>query len=319
MRQALLLREYKATQADRMSLRNVVLAASAALLYAGCYAAIKMGLKYAPPFRFAAMRALIGGAAILFILVATGRSLVPARRLWLTTAVLAVVGPATGFAAMFTSPLHTGAGLASIVGNMGPLLIIVLAAIFLGEPMTSGKIVACALSLAGLTLIALPRVASATSWHAPALALPLLAAMSGAGESVIVKRARLGVDVLAVAGWQFLLAAPVLFVLSQRIEPDRAILWTPSFVTLLVFLAAGATAGATALWYWLVQREEVSRLSQVLFLVPIAGLGLAAALFGERISPRQAAGVLLVLVGIGTAGFLRTRIKQDLDRLPATP
>lgn len=302
-----------------MSSRHVVLAASAALLYAGCYAAIKTGLAYAPPFRFAAMRALIGGAAILFILAATGRSLIPARRLWLATAVLAVVGPSAGFAAMFTSPLHTGAGLASVIGNTGPLLIIVLAAIFLGERVTGGKIVACVLSLAGLTFIAVPSGVSAAPWHAPAIALPLIAALSGAGESVIVKRARPGADVLAVAGWQFLLAAPVLFVLSQWLESDRVILGTPSFVALLAFLAAGATAGATSLWYWLVQREEVSRLSLVLFLVPIAGLGLGFLLFGERISPTQSAGVLLVLVGISTAAFLRTRIEPDVDRLPVTP
>lgn len=305
-----------------MSPRHVTLAAATAVLYAGCYAAIKTGLAYAPPFLFAAMRALIGGVLVLFVGAASGRSIVPARRLWLTISVLAIVGPVAGFAAMFNSPLHTGAGLASVVGNSGPLVIIVLAAIFLGEPMTGGKVTAALLGLAGLTLIAVPKSASAAPWHFTAVALPLLAAMSGAGESLIVKRARPGADVLSVVGWQFLLAAPVLFLLSHWFEADRKVVWTPSFIAILLFLASGATALATSLWYWLVQREEVSRLSLVLFLVPVAGLVLGFWLFSERISFIQAIGVALVLSGVAAAIFLRARrTSPDLQSLlpPSLP
>ena len=302
-----------------MALRRVLLAAVAALMYAGCYAAIKAGLVYAPPVRFAAWRALVGGAALLIILAVTGRTLLPARRLWLPIVVLSLVGPVIGFAAMFTSPLHTGAGLASVVGNTGPLLIIVLAAVFLGERITRGKIAALVLGMAGVTLIAVPNASATGNWHAMALALPLVAALSGAAESVIVKFARPAADVISVAAWQFTLASFPLFVLSLWLEPERSIVWTRSFVLLLVFLAGGATAAATGLWYSLVQHEEVSRLSLVLFLVPVGGLALGSLFFGERISQIQAVGVLLVLTGIGAAAFLRARMAPDVTRAHMMP
>ena len=302
--------------ARRIPLPRLALAAVAALLYAGCYAAIKGGLVYAPPFRFAALRSLVGGLALIAFLVLTGGRLLPARRLWLPIALLAVIGPVIGFGAMFTSPLHTGAGLASVVGNTGPLLTIVLGAIFLGEQVTAGKTTALVFGMAGVTLLALPNAASIGSWHATALALPLVAALSGASESVVVKRVQPGADVLAVAAWQFVLAAPVLFGLSAWLEPQESIRWTRTFVLVLAFLAGGATATATGLWYWLVQREEVSRISLVLFLAPVAGLGLGAALFGERLAPIQAGGALLVLVGIAAVAVERTRGAPAAPREP---
>lgn len=286
--------------------RHVFLAAVAALLFAGCYSAIKAGLAYAPPFQFAALRSLIGGLALLALLVATGGPVIPARRLWPAIALLAVVGPVIGFGAMFSSPFHTGAGLASVVGNTGPLLIIVLAALFLGEPVTLGKVTALVFGIAGVVLIALPS-ASSTSWHVPALLLPLLAASSGATESLIVKRVRAGRDVIGVAAWQFLLASGPLFALSAWLEPRQGVTWTREFALLLGFLAGGSTAAATGVWYWLVQREEVSRLSLILFLVPVAGLGLGTVLFAEQIAPVQATGILLVFAGVAAAAVLRTR------------
>lgn len=290
----------------RMSAGHVMLALVAASLYAGCYAAIKAGLAYAPPMHFAAWRACLAGALLLAMLVATRQPLFPDRRLWPPTVTLALVGTVAGFSAMFASTRHTGVGLASVLGNTGPLLIIVLAAMFLGEPITRAKLIAVACGLAGVSFIALPGASSSLrTVDIAAIGLPLLAAASGAGESVIVKWARPGLDVLRVAAWQYFLGSLVLFLLAARLEPGASITWTRSFVLLLVLLGGGTTAAATGLWYWLVQREEVSRLSLVLFLVPVAGVALGITLFGERIATIQVAGILLILVGVAVAALTR--------------
>lgn len=291
--------------------RHLALAIFAALLYAGCYAAIKAGLAYAPPFGFAALRSFIGGLALLAVLGVGGQSMVPPRQLWIPTALLAVVGSVLGFSAMFNSPLHTGAGLASVLGNTGPLLVIVLAAIFLGERITPGKVTALVLATGGVGLIAMPSAGSSASWHPTALALPLLAASSRAAESVIVKGMQLGRCAVAVAAWQFLLASVALASLAAGIEPQSVTVWTMEFAMLLALLAGGSTAAATALWYWLIQREEVSRISLVLFLVPVAGLVLGTALFGERITSVQTAGIVLVFAGVAAAALLQNRRPAD--------
>lgn len=292
----------------RMSARHIMLAVFAAFLYASCYAAIKIGLVYAPPVHFAAWRAGVASTVLLAALGTTGRPLFPKRRLWLPTVLLALVGTVVGLSAMFASPRHTGVGLASVIGNTGPLLIIIFAALFLHEAMTRGKLVALVCGLAGVTLIALPTASSSLRAIDPtALLLPLLAAASGTAESVIVKLARPGPgpDVLRVAAWQYFLGSLVLFLLATWLEPGESITWTRSFVLLLALLGGGTTAAATAIWYWVIQREEVSRLSLVLFLVPVAGVALGIVLFDERITAIQGIGIVVVLIGVAVATLIR--------------
>ena len=286
-----------------MRARHVGLGVVAALLYASCFAAIKLGLVYAPPLRFAAWRAGLGGSLLLVLLLIRGQPLAPRRRLWPATIALAVVGPVIGFFAMFESPRYTAVALASVVGNTGPLLIIVLASLFLAEPLSLNKIAAVVLGLSGVATIAASGSGPLMATSLAALALPLLAAASGASESVIVRWARPGPGVVSVAAWQYLLASVALFLLSAWREPAEAIVWSRRFVLLLALLAGGATAAATGIWYWLVQREEVSRLSLTLFLVPVAGLGAGVVLFGERVGAAQLAGVLLILAGVVVASF----------------
>lgn len=286
-----------------MRRRHFALAVIAAALYATCYLGIKVGLAYAPPLHFGAWRATLGGGFLLAMHGARRGPLLPPRRLWMPTALLAVVGPILGFLAMFMSPRYTGAGLASVLGNMGPLWIIGFSGAFLAEPLSRRKLAALALAITGVTIVAVASGASPLSGSALGILLPLLASMSGAAESLIIKWARPEMDTLSVAAWQYLLAAAVLLALAALFEPREPIVWTRSFVVVLVILAGGATAAATGLWYWLVQRDEVSRLSLVLFLVPVAGLAAGRAFFDEQIAAGQAIGALVILAGVGVAGL----------------
>ncbi|MEA3244755.1 MAG: DMT family transporter, partial [Gemmatimonadota bacterium] len=259
---------------------HYALAATVAVTFAGCYSAIRIGGAFAPPLRFASLRAALAGTVLVALLGVRRARVVPPRRTWGAVLALALVGTVGGFGAMFLSQRYAGAGIASVLGNTGPVMVIALAALFLGERVTRTKAVALALGFAGVLLIALGGGAAGPP-SAAGIALPLVAAFGGASESVIVKRARVGDAVLSVAAWQFLAGAVALWGLSTLFESGAAVQWTPTFAGALLFLAVPGTAFGTALWYWLVQREDVGRLTLVLFLVPVAGLALAAALFGE--------------------------------------
>ena len=230
-------------------------------LYAFCYVAIKAGLPYAPPLRFAALRAVLAGVTVLAFVAATGQAILPPRRLLGGIFVVAAAGTTLGFGAMFLSPGRSGAGLASVLGNTTPLLAIVLAALVLKERVTRPKAVALAVGFAGAAIIAV-RGGAAAGWSGfGGTLIPLIAASAIATESVAVKRLGLGDAVLRVAGWQLLLGSVPLFAVSAWLEVDARIGWTPTFLGLLLFVAVPGTAVATSLWYWLVQGDEVGRLS----------------------------------------------------------
>ncbi len=137
-----------------------------------------------------------------------------------------------------------------------------------------------------------------------------MASVSATGERIIVKRALLGCDLLRVMAWQLIFGALPLFALSAMPETGYRLAWTGSSFWLLGFLALGGTALAAAVWYWLIQREEVGRLSLILILVPVAGRALGRLVFGECIVPIQAVRVFLILGGVATAAVAGTKTRR---------
>ncbi len=104
-----------------------------------CYPAIKTDLAIATPLQFTGERTLLGGLLLLFVLVLRQQPLWPQARLARWILPLGVMATTFIFGAMFASPAETGAGVASVLGNTQPLIISVLAALFLGEQIKLGE------------------------------------------------------------------------------------------------------------------------------------------------------------------------------------
>ena len=288
-------------------------------IYAVCFAAIKAGLPYAPPLRFAGLRALLGGAALLGLMAVLRRPLLPPRRSWPWIAAVALTATTISFGAMFLSPGRTGAGIASVLGNTQPVIVPVLAALFLGERMTRGKWAALVLGMAGVTLIALPALSGADAYGATGAALALAASGGLAVSNIIVKRMQPQIDVLALTGWQLVAGSLPLFATSVAFEGDVPVVWNATFVSLLLFLALIGTALATAVWYWLIRRDDLGRLTMFFFLVPVFGLGIAALVFGEGVSLLEGIGVSVTLTGIGAIALEGWRIQRTSSQSEPSP
>ena len=267
---------------------------------AACFVVIETGLAYAPPFLFAALRVFFGGFALLVLLAVLRRPLLPTSgsRIWLVA--LALSAATFSYGSMFVSQGLTSAGIASVVGNTQPLIVVVLAATFLGERMTWGKWLALLLGLSGVTLIASPAFATPDAYGLGGVLLALGSAGGLAVGSVLIKRMGPGPDLLAVSAWQLLLGSlPLLFAaaLWERGTPVR---WTVEFAGLLLILALAGTAFVVAAWYWLIREGDLGRLSMFFFLVPVFGLVLASLFSGEQVVSIQWLGLVLVVGGLAT-------------------
>lgn len=293
----------------------IVLAVMA--IYSVCFVAIKAGLAFAPPLLFGGLRALIAGLALLVLMRVRRQPLLPEREHWPRIAALGLTATTLAFGAMFLSPGRTGAGIASVLANVQPLIVIVLAAIFLGERMTAGKWAALGFGLLGVTLIAWPALAGPNAYGLSGPLLALGASVGLAVGNVIVKHLGPVSNLLAMAAWQLIIGSLVLLAVCAVVERDREIVWNMEFVGLLLFLALVGTSLTTAVWYWLIQTEDVGRLTIFLFLVPVFGLGLAALIFGEQIRPLEGLGVALTLVGVGAVAWQSWRGEPQVAPAPA--
>jgi drug/metabolite transporter (DMT)-like permease len=169
---------------------------------AACYPAIKVGLEFAPPLRFAGARTVMGGMALLLVLAIRRKPLWPVARLVRWILPLGVLATTFTFGAMFASPAYTGAGIASVLGNTQPLIIIVLAALFLGEKLSLSKVLALGLGLAGVTLLALPALREQSGHPLLGAMLALGSSASAAVASITVKGLHPGKDLMSLTGWR---------------------------------------------------------------------------------------------------------------------
>lgn len=267
-------------------------------LYAICFVAIRIGLQYAPPLRFAALRLLVAALSLLFVAGIFHQPLCIGRRFWPGLLALALTAGAFGYGAMFLSPGQTGAGIASVLGNTQPLILVALAAWLLGERVTRQKLITLVLGLAGVFVLSLAALSALRLAGLVGAIFAFASAVSFAVATVLMKRLGTAAPLLAITAWQFILGATPLFALSSLLEGATPIRWTSAFVGIVLLLGVGGTAITTTTWYWLAQRDDVGRLSLYLFLVPVVGVILSMALLGERLSLFTGIGVVLTLVAV---------------------
>lgn len=272
-----------------------------------CYVGIEIGTESVPPLRFAGLRAGLGGLTLLAGAVVLRAPIMPPRDLWPGIFGLAVLGTTVGYSAMFLSPHATGAGIASVVGNTGPLLLVLFGTVFLGERMTRARLTALGLAAGGVALIAMSRPATAAAFGVPSVVVPLGAAAAAAGATVLLKQLRPGRHVLRVAMWQLLLGAIPILVVSQVLEGPAT--WTSTSLQILLFLGVAGTAGAVSVWYWLVQREQLGRLGILMFAIPVLGVAASWVLLGDEPAFLAKIGIALALIGL-----LQVARTQDSDR-----
>lgn len=277
-----------------------------------CFVLIKSASPFTPALAFAGLRTVIAGAALLALLAALRQPLLPPRRAWPWIFALALISTSGGYAAMFLSPGRAGAGVASVLGNLQPIFVIGLAALALGERMTRLSWLTLGLGAAGAVLIAAPALVGGAAHGFSGPALALAASLGFAVGSVLVKRLNLRSGLLALAGWQLLIGGLPLLAASAIFERGSPIVWSARFLVVLLFLALIGTSLATATWYWLIQREELGRLTVFLYLVPVFGLALSLMVYGEAIGVVAGAGIALVLVGVGVAVAETWRVDEPM-------
>ena len=282
---------------------RLLIVAVLSAIYASCYAAVKAGLPFAPPLWFGGLRALVAGLVIFGLMIILRLQLFPARREWPLLLTVALTATTLAFGAMFLSPDRTGVGIASLLGNLQPLLVIVLAGMFLSEPLTRSKVAALTLGLTGITLITAPALTGPNAFGISGAVLALVASVSLAVGMVLVKRMGTPPNLLILTAWQSTLGSLPLLATSALFERNAAVTWNVEFVSLLLFLAVVGTSFTTVVWYWLLQRGDLGRLTLFLFLVPVFGLGVGTFLFGEELGLLSVVGVVLTVSGIAVVAW----------------
>lgn len=274
------------------------------VILALCYPLVSRGLQYAPPFLFGGLRTMIAGVGILLILPILRQPLTPPNGTWKWVTLFSVLATAITYGTMFLS--HEGTSLAAIpvLENLQPFFAIVLAGLFLHEKLSPATRTVLIFGTVGILLMSVPVLVDGAAFNFQRATLALLAALSAAAASVLAKGIKRPDAIITISAWQFIIGSIPLFALSLLFEKGMPIQFTPSFIAALLFWALIGTAAASTVWYILVQKTDVSRLSVMFFLAPAFALLLSNRLYAVPVGVFELSGVGIIISGV-ILGFKR--------------
>ena len=268
-------------------------------LWATCFPLITIGLDLAPHLAFAALRAAFAGLCLLFIGTFFGRSVPRSFHSWLLIGAAALGTTSLGFFGMFHAAEYVSPGLATVIANTQPILAAILAHAFLGERLKGTGKFGLFVGLLGIVTIALPGIVSGnTQGQSVGIAFVALAATGVAGGNIAIKQLAGHVDAVMAMGFQLVLGAFPLALLSLLTEDISTFSWSMEFLATLLLLSVFGTALAFWLWFATLEQIGLNRANAFTFLVPILALAIGATLFEEQLDWIQIAGTFLVLSGI---------------------
>ena len=260
--------------------------------WGSCFVAIDWGLRDAPVLWFAAFRSLLAGTVLVGVAYRQHRARPHGIAAWRQIGLLALFNVTIAFTAMFAAAAALSAGVAAVLSNAQPLLILLPAWWLFGERPRRSVGTAAAVGFIGLAI-----TASASIGTTSGAALALLAATAITTGTLLARRLH-QVDVVVVSAWHFLIGGAGLSILALIREGAPSVSWTPRFIATLAFLALVGTAGAFVLWFTEVRRAPLAAVALWTFLTPVFGLAFSAIALREYPTSRELLGIVLILAGV---------------------
>lgn len=278
---------------------TVLLTALAPVSWGTTYAVTTEFLPADRPLFTGMMRALPAG----LVLLALARVL-PRGIWWGKAAVLGALNIGAFFPLLFLSAYRLPGGMAAVVGSVGPLIVVGLSAVLLGQRPTVRSVLTGLVAAFGVSLVVL-KAAGALDALGVAAAFAATASMSAG--TVLTKRWGRpdGVGPLALTAWQLTAGGLLIAPLALLVEGAPPAL-DGRAVGGYLYLALANTAVAYWLWF-----RGIGRLTatQVTFLGPLSPLTAAVvgwAALGQTLAPLQLTGMALAF-GATVAGQLGVR------------
>jgi drug/metabolite transporter (DMT)-like permease len=270
------------------------------LIWSSTWLFIKLGLADLPPLSFAGIRFVVA-ASVLWGIVAIRRPPLPKGfRAWGFLALTGFLAFSLNFGLLFWGEQRTSSGLAAVLQATIPAFGLALAHLLLpSDRMTRAKVLGVSLGIAGVAVIFSDR----TTLAGPDALRGGIAIVAGAFavalSNVLVKSRGASFDPVILAGVQMTFGLVPLVAVGFLLEGSPfAFRWTSRAVFSVLYLALVGSVVAFLLFYWLLQRMDVTKVLLIALVTPVLALALGAAVLGEQLGGRAFLGTAMILGGI---------------------
>ncbi|MFJ3335928.1 DMT family transporter [Streptomyces sp. NPDC086766] len=281
------------------------------VLWASAFVSIRSaGAAYSPGAL--ALGRLLSGALALGLICLARREGWPPRAAWRGIAISGLLWFGFYMVALNWGEQQVDAGTAALVVNIGPLLIALLGARLLGDPMPPRLLAGMAVSFAGAVTVGLS-MSGAGGASVLGVVLCLLAAVAYAAGVVAQKPALGRASALQVTTFGCLVGAVACLPFAGRLLSDAADAPVPATLN-MVYLGVFPTALAFTTWAYALSRTTASRMGATTYAVPALVVLMSWLALGEVPGPVTLVGGVLCLAGVAVS-----RSRPRVPRTAAAP
>ncbi|WP_198670418.1 DMT family transporter [Oceanicella sp. SM1341] len=283
------------------------------LLWGGSFLFVGLAVRELPTLTIVGARVALAALALWAVVLLTGRAVPRAPGVWAAFLGMGLLNNAIPFVLIVHGQQEIASGLASILNATTPLFTVLVAgALLADERMTLPRVLGVGAGFAGVVVMIGPGLLSGLGSGVGAQLSILGAALSYGFAGVFGRRfRRLGVDPVTTAAGQVtgstLMLAPLVLLLDR---PWALPVPSAQAVLAVLALALVSTALAYILYFRILARAGATNLGLVTFLIPVWAVLLGVLVLGERLEPRQFAGMLLIGCGLAAMdGRLLRRLR----------
>ena len=268
------------------------------------FVASKIGIQYAAPFTFLALRFMVGIACMIPIVLIM-RPRWPVSRVELGHVIAAglIMHAVHLGASHYAQFLGVSAGITAVVLTVQTLLTALVASRWMGERLNHRQWLGIGIGLAGVMLVVWHKIdiREMTLISLCAVIVALLAVTAGTlYQRVFCPE----VDLRASALVQFVATAAVLTPLAWIFE-DFSVVWTWQLAGSIVFLVIGSSVLAVGALHTLMRRGEATRVTSMFYLPPVVAVALEYALFGVVPTMVSVLGIAITCAGVALVAWKR--------------
>ena len=293
--------------------RDLVLLTLAAASWGVGTVVSKRAVEEIPPFTLLPIQLAASLAVLLVLMLVSG---MPLRGSPPILSRLGILNPGIAYALGLAGLTWISASLSVLLWALEPLLILVLAGVFLREGITARLIALSLVAASGMALI-LAEPASGGQW--PGVVLTLIGIGCCAGYTIVARRFVGASDstaqvVLAQQAYALGFAAAV-GIAAALLGGANGTAITP--LGLASAVGSGVLYYAAAYWFYLSALRTVpaSVAASSFYLIPVFGVAAGSLLLGDRLEPVQWIGVGIVAVAVVLIASGRTPARSAAREL----
>ena len=294
-----------ALKASNLTPADAAIGIFIAVLWGLNYVAIKVSVIHFPPIYASGLRfALVAAILIWFTKPPIGN--------FLPVLAISVTLGSLHFIFVFVGLTGVDPSVASIILQLGVPFSAVMAWIMLNDAFGWRRALGMLIAFSGVTIVAgEPSVSSGLFYVGVCVGAGICWGVS----NILIKKLD-GVGLIQLNAWMAMFAAPQLFVVSALMEEGQwAATKSAGMIEWLAiaFMAIGSSAIAYGLWYYLMNKYEVSQIVGINLMPPVFAAASSAWLLGEILGWEKIVGGLITLFGVAVIQLRWNRIAGPVE------